>query len=185
MEAHQDTPLEEDGEIAPHLGARIETNEQTEAPIIDTEEMTMTSPIAKPDPATLICPECGRADFKDTRGFGVHRWIQHHVHGTSPSTVAYHEKLARAKAQKPAIAKKPAVAKRSYQKKPIPVVAPQGEIAVVVKKQLEIAPIPPAMVGYAMGKLESLAAQIARENELPEQEFVRLVAANLAELTKR
>ena len=27
MEAHQDTPLEEDGEIAPHLGARIETKE--------------------------------------------------------------------------------------------------------------------------------------------------------------
>jgi hypothetical protein len=156
-----------------------QTNEPAEAPIIDTEEMTMTNPIAKPDPATLKCPECGQTGFKDRRSLGIHRWSKQHVRGTSASTVAYHERREQAKAETPA------VAKRSYQKKPIPVVAPQGEIAVVVKKQPEIAPIPPAMLGYAMGKLESLAAQIARENELPEQEFVRLVAANLAELTKR
>jgi uncharacterized C2H2 Zn-finger protein len=179
MEAHQDTPLEEDGEIAPHLGARIETNEQAEASIIDTEEMTMTSPIAKPDPATLKCPECGMTGFKDTRGYGIHRFAKHGVHGSSPATLSSLKRKQEGKKNTVA------ASKRSYQKKPIPVVAPQGEIAVVVKKQLEIAPIPPAMVGYAMGKLESLAAQIARENELPEQEFVRLVAANLAELTKR
>ena len=139
----------------------------------------MTGPITKPTPAELKCPECGMAGFKDRRTLGIHRYAKHHVRGTSASTVSYHQRREQTEA------KSPVVAKRGYHKKPIPVVAPQGEIAVVVKKQPEIAPIPPAMLGYAMGKLESLAAQIARENELPEQEFVRLVAANLAELTKR
>lgn len=66
------------------------------------------------------------------------------------------------------------------------------------KKEAVSAPEPPktglanlmppgdiAILGYAMGKLESLAETIARDNGLPVDEFVRQVTRRLAGLTAR
>lgn len=127
----------------------------------------------------LKCPECGQTGFLDKRGLGVHRHAKHGVSGTSPSTIAYHEKL-----KKEAKATKKTAPKKDHHKKAVvPTVTTPGEITIV--KKPEIPAIPPVLLGYAMGRLESLAAQIARENLLPEEEFIRVAAANLAELTKR
>ena len=56
---------------------------------------------------------------------------------------------------------------------------------VTTESRIQPAEISVAMLGYAMGRLESLAEQIARENGLPEKEFVKQTAANLAALTRR
>ena len=42
-----------------------------------------------------------------------------------------------------------------------------------------------ALLGYAMAQLEDHAHQIARENDLEEKAFTRLVAGHLANLTQR
>jgi hypothetical protein len=128
--------------------------------------------------AELKCPECGQTGFKDRRAWGIHRYAKHGVRGTSPSTVKYHEKQEEKKKVSVTTPKKD-----HHKKEVIPTVTTPGEIAIV--KKPEIPTIPPVLLGYAMGRLESLAAQIARENLLPEEEFIRVAAASLAELTKR
>jgi hypothetical protein len=127
----------------------------------------------------LQCPECGKNDFKDKRGLGSHRRNMHGVVGTAASTVASRKRHENLELTVSEVKPK----KNNYKKAPVEVTAP-GEVALVVQ-QPKAAEIPPAMLGYAMGRLESLAEQIARENILPEKEFVRLVAVNFAELTKR
>lgn len=130
----------------------------------------------------LTCPECQKlgktVTFKDKRGKGLHRRFMHGVRGTSPSSVSFykkHDELEKTKgAQR--------VKKVNHRKKTALVPAAVDTAGTVVVKPPEISV---AMLGYAMGRLESLAEQIARENNLPEKEFVKQVAANLAELTKR
>jgi hypothetical protein len=147
-----------------------------------TEEKTMTAPIKK-SLVPLKCPECGQTGFKDNRGLGVHRHAAHGVSGTSPSTLKYHEKKEQL-GPKDTATTAAAPKKKQHKNASVEIKAP-GELALVVQPNLGIAEIPPAMLGYAMGRLESLAEQIARENMLPEREFVRRVAINFAELTKR
>ena len=125
----------------------------------------------------MICPECQQAGitvtFKDKRGQGSHRWAKHRVRGVSASTLAYHQQRDQAaKANKPV---------RHYNKKTALVPA-SIEVAGTLAKPVEISV---AIRGYAMGRLEALAEQIARENNLPEKEFVKQVAANLAALTQQ
>ena len=43
----------------------------------------------------------------------------------------------------------------------------------------------PELLGYALGKIESLAEQIARDNGLPTQEFAARVMEYYAALAKR
>lgn len=125
------------------------------------------------EPGDLICPECeaagGSAKFADRRGLGVHRRAMHGVKGTAPSTLEYHKRQkAKSKLEKPAVAPKTAL---------VPAARPTH-----VAVQSMPAEISVAMLGYAMGRLESLAEQIARENNLPEKEFVKQTAINLAKL---
>jgi hypothetical protein len=101
------------------------------------------------------------------------------VNGTSPSTIAYHEKQKK----EGKVASKTAPKKDHHKKVVVPTITTPGEIAIVKKPEIPV--IPPVLVGYAMGMLKSLAAQIARENQLPEEAFTRIAAANLAELTKQ
>ena len=128
--------------------------------------------------AELKCPECGQTGFKDRRAFGIHRYARHGVRGTSPSTVKYHEKQEEKKK-----ASVTAPKKDHHKKVVVPTITTPGDIAIVKKPEIPV--IPPVLVGYAMGMLKSLAAQIARENQLPEEAFTRIAAANLAELTKQ
>lgn len=117
-----------------------------------------------PSEDTLICPECKQAGitvtFKDKRGQGSHRWAKHGVKGVSASTLAYHQRRDLKTALVPTSTE------------PIRTAPRTAEISLAIR-------------GYAMGKLEALAEQIARENNLPEKEFVKQVAANLAELTQQ
>lgn len=141
------------------------------------EEDTMVS-----KSESFVCPECQKAgkkvEFKDKRGLGAHRHAKHNVAGVSPSTLAYHEKRDKKE-------EKPVAAKKSHH----PVVKAKSEgtapKALVMQKPVNQSPISAALMGYAMGRLESLAEQIARENGLPEKEFVRVVSSNLADLSKR
>lgn len=132
----------------------------------------------KPD--ALTCPECGESGFKDRRGLGSHRRAKHGVVGTAASTLAYRQKKE-SEAQMSAVAKP----KKSHHKEAPTEIAAPGKSALVVRKVPEIPEIPAAMLGYAIGRVESLVEQIARDNALPEKEFIRVVAVGFAELTKR
>ena len=127
---------------------------------------------------TLTCPECGKTGFRDKRWLGVHRRSIHGVKGSSPSVLALRrreQQAAREAKSAPAVAR--AVKKAVAVEKP----AQTG----LIVKSAAIPEISLAMLGYAMGRLESLAEQIARENGLPEKEFAKLAAGHLAELLKR
>ena len=145
-----------------------------------TTEENMTTQKAKDD-LHLTCPECEKAGktatFKDKRGLGLHRRFMHGIRGTSPSSVSFykrHDELKKTKATHRA---------KSGSNHRQTAIVPAT--AATVETQIKPAGISVAMLGYAMGRLESLAEQIARENGLPEKEFVKQTAANLAELTRR
>jgi hypothetical protein len=141
-----------------------------------TEEKMTKSKSVKND-EKLTCPKCEAAGvhvtFTDKRGRGTHRRFKHGVRGVSASTLAYrnrHDKLARGAEAKPVHPKQTAM-------------VPVAEQTVVTR--IKPAEISVAMLGYAMGRLEALAEQIARENGLPEKEFVKQTAVNLAALVQR
>ena len=113
------------------------------------EEQTL----AVQQPAELVCPECEAEGkhvvFNEPRYLGRHRRFRHGVLGkraNSKARAAANPK--RRRDQAPAI------------KQPLQTVpqeqAPEGGPT----------PFPMAMIGYAIGKLESLAEQIARERQL-------------------
>jgi hypothetical protein len=111
----------------------------------------------------LTCPECAAKGtpktFKDPRARGTHRRIVHGVLGTSASVVSARKKKKR-------IGRPPGSGKSAM----TPAKARERQAARVS-----------GLVGYAVAKLEGLAQQIARENELPEKEFTQLVAGRLME----
>jgi hypothetical protein len=130
----------------------------------------------------FTCPECEAKGihkvFEDARGRGTHRRAAHGVAGASASTLAYHKKHDKKEPPKTR-------SKKSVSVAIAPVKVQEEKIAAVTEKQAQIGRPSVAIMGYAMGRLESLAVQIAQENELPAKEFVRLVATNLAEWSKR
>ncbi len=145
-----------------------------EKPAAETEgnEENMIQQNAK---AELACPECGRADFKDPRGLASHRYRSHGVAGSSHSVVFAREKKAGLTPEKKTVGR------------------PKGTAAVrathAPAKSLALEPMPApqfssSLLGYAMGKLDSMAEQIARENGLPERLFVREVARSFAALVE-
>ena len=141
-----------------------------------TEE-NMTTQKAK-ESGDLTCPECEKAGkkatFKDKRGLGIHRRFTHGIRGTSPSTVSFYKKQDELEKAKHA--------QRANQQKQTALVP---AARVMIETPIKPAAISVVMLGYAMGRLESLAEQIARENGLPEKEFLKQAAAYLVELTKR
>jgi len=145
-----------------------------------TTEENMTTQKAK-ESGDLICPECEKAGkkatFKDRRGLGLHRHFTHGVRGTSPSSASFYKKQDELEKAKGAQQTKPA--KHHKQTAIVPAAV------ATVESRIQPAKISEAMLGYAMGRLESLAEQIARESGLPEKECVKQTAANLAELTRR
>lgn len=117
----------------------------------------------------LQCPKCS-ARFSDPRGLGTHLSRVHGVKGKSKSATAYREsnaKKANPVGRPKGNGKKNTV---SHHAKPHAAVTPQVDLA---------------LLGYAMAKLEDHAHQIARENDLEEKAFTRLVAGHLANLTQR
>lgn len=120
----------------------------------------------------LSCTDCGAGPFKDHRGFSSHRRNKHGIAGT-PRTVLASRSLKHKTLPKVVHSKKEAAI--------VPAPAPQ----ILQKRTSSMDEIPPELVGYAMGKLESLAQQIARENNVPEKEFVCRSAEYFAVLSKR
>jgi hypothetical protein len=174
--------------MIPNENAAPDESSSTSLETLRGEEDTMES-----KPESFVCPECQKAGkkvaFGDKRGLGAHRHAKHGVAGVAPSTLAYHQKHNKKVENKKVENKKvekPIPAKKSHHpvKAKPEVTAPTAK-ALVVQKRVDQSPISAALMGYAMGRLESLAEQIARENGLPEKEFVRVVSSNLADLAKR
>jgi|WetSurMetagenome_2_1015567.scaffolds.fasta_scaffold1129818_1 hypothetical protein len=112
----------------------------------------------------FVCPECKKDDFRDARALGTHRHFVHGVSGSSTASVAWRQKhkeeLAARKIGRP---KKQFADNSQIEQKPA---------------------LSAAMVGYALGKVESLVSQIAQENEIPETDFIPLVMKLYFQLAK-
>jgi hypothetical protein len=119
----------------------------------------------------LTCPECGKSDFRDPRALGTHRRIAHGVPGSSPSVLS-----ARRAAAQAAKAGKAAKPRKTHQRG---IEEPQE--APAAKK---VVAVPLQVLGYAVGKLESLAEEIAQQNDLPSREFLTRCAQSLLVLAK-
>ena len=142
---------------------------------VETEEKMKR---AKVDPK-LVCPECKREDFKDPRGLASHRYRAHGVQGSSHSVLALRKKKARE------VTHDKAERQTANATKNTSLVKAAKKEGVLVPQLPQVELITPAMLGYAMGRMQSLVEQIARENGLPEKEFVYRVAINFAELVNQ
>jgi hypothetical protein len=110
---------------------------------------------------SFVCPECKaqkiNTAFESARGLGRHRQTAHGVPGKSAS-VAYRRRRAE-----------------------------RGEI---IPKEVSqpiherVAP-GPDIISYAVGRIESLCELIARDNGLPEREFMMKAAEYFIVLAKR
>jgi len=139
------------------------------------DEQTTDLPVENVKPASknFVCSECGQKDIVSRRVLGMHRWFKHHVRG-----VSYHEKPAPPAAKKVDGRPKKAVkAVKSMVKQPV-----QQRVIVPVRS---VPTMSPELVGYALGKIESVTEQVARDNGLPTQEFVARVMEYYAVLAKR
>lgn len=144
----------------------------------------------------FVCPECRdqgvRKEFDDARGLGTHRRIAHGVMGSSTAAVAYRAKKAEAKR----LAKRKAAGSSGRPLHPSDMNQSPGTPrrgrplgsrnqptrpgSVELRKAATL-PLPATLVGYAMAKMEEAAHRIARDNNLPERDFTRVVAGYLAE----
>jgi hypothetical protein len=133
--------------------------------------------VKKGTPAKLVCEECGRADFISAAGLGSHRRSAHGVMGTAPSTLAAREArivtTKGAKAKNGSNATQPRKSHHKASEKLQPTLEPQAVVS-----------IPPQILGYGVGKLESLAEEIAQQNDLPAREFLTRCAQALLVLAK-
>lgn len=146
---------------------------ETPAAEVEENEENMMQENAKAVPP---CPECGRTGFKDPRGLASHRRSAHGVAGSSHSVVSVRKKKA------------------GLTPTAVPLGRPKGTAAARATLAQARPPEPQSLptpqfslslLGYAMGKLDSMAEQIARENGLPERQFVRDVARSFAALVER
>lgn len=136
----------------------------------------------KEEAKAFVCPECGKV-CTDSRGLGTHRRFVHGVAGAASSTLAAREKKEKAEREAKKAARKQAdkpKLERPPKSKPGAISAPGT--AIIHARVEESAAILPTILGYAMGRLEALAEKIARENRLPEGEFVKQVAVAFARL---
>lgn len=137
----------------------------------------------------FICPECQKAgihaSYDDRRGLSSHRRFKHGVSGSSSAVVSLRMKKLREEKEK----RKGKPGRPKGPSKKLPVVGKPHlgrRHAALPKKPAAIGPpeFSPSLLGYAAAKLESLAEQIARENNLPEKEFARQVMAAFAVLVQ-
>lgn len=136
------------------------------------EEQTTNAPVENETSANqgLVCPECGKKDIPNKRILGIHRWSQHGVKGVSrldkPAKPPVKKTLGRPKGTANTKTSQPIQQKVIVPTSPVPTIGPE-------------------LLGYALGKIETIAEQIARDNALPTQEFVTRVMEYYAVLTKR
>jgi hypothetical protein len=131
---------------------------------------------ATPAENKFECPECKEENIvtllPTRRTLGMHRWFKHGVRG-----ITYQEKPEKPSAKKTLGHPKKAKNPKAITKQPVPQqVQPPANSA---------SEISPELLGYALGKIESLAELIARDNGLPTQEFVARVMEYYAVLPKR
>ena len=113
---------------------------------------------------SLTCPDCGKTGFQTAAGLGSHRRSEHGKMGTSKSSIREREQRAQF---------------RMTQKKRG---RPHGK---KTNTSTVVAPsVPQSLLGYAIGRLQSLAEQIAHENGLPEKQFVYDVALGFAAMVR-
>ncbi len=126
----------------------------------------------------LVCPECG-ITCNEPRTLGSHRRFKHGVKGSAPSTLAGDAKKAAEKAKK-------ALQPENVAEVPVTMPYRQPEpTGLIVRPAAGGALISPTMLAYTVGRLESLAEKIARENGFPENEFVSQAAKSFWELMKK
>lgn len=116
------------------------------------------------------CPECHRV-FVTKSGLGIHRFNSHGIAGASNAAQSRLKATAGKKIGRP----------KGIDTK----LKPKAKNGIVVhraKRNDTDAGVDHAITGYAIAKLESLAEKIARDNGLPEKEFVRSVAILFAGL---
>jgi hypothetical protein len=117
-------------------------------------------------------PGCGEV-CKDKRSLGMHRWFKHHIRGVSYRGV----NTARKAVGRP---------KGSGIQKGLAMPATSQVIPPFLAVRTTSVPaISAELVGYALGKIESLAEQIAHDNEVPTREFVGRIMTYYAEMARR
>lgn len=155
-----------------------ETEEKMTA--TDTNSPRKHRTAARNSEATIFCPECRKRGidktFESRAGLSSHRRSAHGVAGMGTTAVWARAKKAAATPKKVGRPRKDtnSSAPRKSHHTPKPPAPP------VQASQ----PFAPSMLGYAMGRMQSLAEQIARENNLPEKQFVNQVALNFAALVQ-
>jgi len=131
----------------------------------------------------FTCPECKAKgilkEFQNASGRASHRSRLHGVRGSSPSVAYLRKKKVRA------VTHDKAERQTANATKNTSLVKAAKKEGVLVPQLPQVELITPAMLGYAMGRMQSLVEQIARENGLPEKEFVYRVAINFAELVNQ
>lgn len=130
--------------------------------------------------ANMICPECGRDNFKAPTALGRHRSTAHGVQGSSSSSIAYRASKARklAKENEPtALAVHP---KRHVQQQPEPLqlTVQRGRSRKEVHLGENNSPTSEqeTLIALAIGRLEAQCHQLAFENGIPAKQFTRWVA---------
>ena len=150
--------------------------------------MTKTNNNVAQKDGQLICPECGKP-ANDARALGTHRRFAHGIKGSAPSTLAYHQHNKTQQKATNQVTKSAAVPDKGMvevsAKKRSKVLLVESDPAEEVAKAPLAQSITPVMLAYTAGRLESLAARIAYENGLPENEFVCQAAESFFELTRR
>jgi hypothetical protein len=141
---------------------------------------TVTLPLAdkKSKSSELVCPEClakgEKRVFQSNQGLASHRSRSHDVKGTANSTLNWRKNHL--KANKKTKAAKEVTSTRTVNPKSVALVAPQRAVSDISNA---------IVVGYAIGKVETLAKDIARQNNLSEKEFVEQVAVGFARITQK
>jgi uncharacterized C2H2 Zn-finger protein len=124
----------------------------------------------------FTCPECSQ-QFENNKMLGLHRYRKHGWTSDSPEAQARRAAKERRQQEKRE-AKAAAKAGHKADKTATPAPQPDPEPVPAPNDPEEI---PEAMLGYGVGKLESLAEQMARDNGYPAKPFIRRLATAFAE----
>ncbi len=171
--------------------------------IVNAGPTALTRTLPRED-GHYVCPECGRDDFTTPTGLGAHRKSIHHVAGKSTTAVKERaNKLAHKKAKTkqsfpcefcgrefPILSAKNRHRNKEHQAE---LQNPSTQLTTTqpgeqtngnskrrtLSRQAEdyIDPrITAEIIAYTVGKIESVAARIAEENDLPSKQFTRRCA---------
>ena len=118
-------------------------------------------------PESLVCPECEMGPFLDLRGYKAHLRMKHGIGGQSAKEMATTRNNAPRKPRKTAGNQ------------------PESGASTSLMRHEQNIELPLAALGYAVGRLQSLAESIAEENGLPQKEFTTIAVEQLLELLRR